>query len=294
VDEKKLQWRGHVMILGAAVCWGTMAVVAKLLFRDRGVDPLTLVVVRADLTALILVGVLIVFCRQDLRIGGRDFGLAALVGLGGLMTNNYLYFLTLSLTSVATALLLQYQAPVLVALYTVFVLRQRLSLRLVVALAFALVGCALVVRAYDLESLRPSLPGVFAGLGTAVAFAFYILASRAALKRMTAGTLLTYAYLSAALAWSAAVPPWHLLARSFPADLWGAFLAIAVFGTVIPFGLFISGLRFLPAAQASIASMLEPVVAAVAAFLILGESLAPPQILGGALVLAGVMLVETA
>ena len=294
MDQKTLQWRGYVMILGAAVCWGTMAVVAKLLFRDRGVDPLTLVVVRADLTALILLGALVVLRRRDLRIGVRDLGFAALVGLGGLMTNNYLYFLTLSLTGVATALLLQYQAPVLVALYTVFVLRQRLSLRLVVALLSALIGCALVVRAYDVESLRPNLPGILAGLGTAVTFAFYILASRAALQRMTAGTLLTYAYVSAALAWSAAAPPWQLLARGFPADLWGAFLAIAVFGTVIPFGLFIGGLRFLPAAQASIVSMLEPVVAAVVAFLVLGESLGPPQILGGALVLAGVMLVETA
>ncbi len=293
VDQKTEQWRGYVMILGAAVCWGTMAVVAKLLFRDHSVDPFTLVVLRADLTAVILLGVLIALRRQDLHVGGRDLGFAALVGLGGLMTNNYLYFLTLSLTGVATALLLQYQAPVLVALYTVFVLRQRLSLRLVVALVCALVGCALVVRAYDLERLRPTLPGVFAGLGTAVAFAFYILASRAALRRMTAGTLLTYAYLSAALAWSAAAPPWQLLARGFSAELWGAFLAIAVFGTVIPFGLFIGGLRFLPAAQASIVSMLEPVVAAVAAFVILGESLTLPQILGGVLVLSAVVLVET-
>jgi len=293
VDQKTEQWRGYLMILGAAVCWGTMAVVAKLLFRDHSVDPLTLVVVRADLTAVILLGLLIALRRQDLHIGGRDLGFAALVGLGGLMTNNYLYFLTLSLTGVATALLLQYQAPVLVALYTVFVLRQRLSLRLVIALTCALVGCALVVRAYDLETLRPNLPGVLAGLGTAVAFAFYILASRAALRRMTVGTLLTYAYLAAALAWSAAAPPWQLLARGFSAGLWGAFLAIAVFGTVIPFGLFIGGLRFLPAPQASIASMLEPVVAAVAAFVILGESLGPPQILGGVLVLVAVALVET-
>lgn len=294
MGQENLQWRGYVMILGAALCWGTMAVVAKLLFRDRGVEPLALAVIRADLTALILLGALIILRRQDLRISTRDFGVAAVVGLGGLMTNNYLYFLTLSLTGVATALLLQYQAPVLVALYTVFVQRQSLSPRLLVALASAVLGCALVVRAYDVESLRPSLPGVFAGLGTAAAFAFYILASRAALQRMTAGTLLTYAYLSAALAWSAAAPPWQLLAHGYPAELWGAFLAIAVFGTAIPFGLFIGGLRYLPAPQASIVSMLEPVVAAAVAFLILGEFLGPLQIVGGVLVLAGVILVEAA
>jgi drug/metabolite transporter (DMT)-like permease len=271
-----------------------MAVVAKLLFRDRGVDPLTLVVIRADLAALIFLGVLALFRRKELRVGGREFGAAAAVGLGGLMTNNYLYFLTLSLTGVATALLLQYQAPVLVALYTVLVTRQRLSRRLVAALGLALVGCALVLRAYDLEALRLSLPGVLAGLGTAVAFAFYILASRAALARMSAGALLTYAYLSAAVAWSAAAPPWQFVAREYPAAVWGAFLAIGLLGTVIPFGLFIGGLRYLPAAQASIVSTLEPVVAAAVAFLVLGESLGPVQILGGVLVLAGVMVVETA
>jgi drug/metabolite transporter (DMT)-like permease len=280
------------MVMGAAVCWGTMAVLAKLLFRDRGVDPLSLVVIRADLAGLIFLGLLAVFRRRELRIGRRQFGAAAAVGLGGLMTNNYLYFLTLSLTGVATALLLQYQAPVLVALYTVCVARQPLSRRLVAALGLALVGCALVVRAYDVEALRLSLPGVLAGLGAAAAFAFYILASRAALARMSAGTLLTYAYLSSAAAWSMAAPPWDLLARGYPAELWGAFLAIAVLGTVIPFGLFIGGLRYLAAAQASIVSLLEPVVAAAAAFLVLGESLGPLQILGGILILAGVTLVK--
>jgi len=287
------RWRGYLLVMGAAVCWGVMAVVARLLLRDRGVDPLTLVVIRADLTALILLGILAAFRRSSLRINIKSLAVAALVGLGGLMTNNYLYFVTLSLTSVATALLLQYQAPILVALYTAFVLRQRLSRRLLLALACALTGCVLVVKAYDLDALRLSLPGVLTGLGTAAAFAFYILASRTALRWMTAGTLLTYAYLAAAVAWSLAVPPWRFFSAGHPAALWGAFLAIAIFGTVIPFGLFINGLRFLPPAQASIVSMLEPVVATAVAYLILGESLTPPQVLGGGLVLVGVLLVET-
>ena len=61
----------------------------------------------------------------------------------------------------------------------------------------------------------------------------------------------------------------------------------------MPFSLFISGLKYLPPTQASIVSMLEPVVAAAAAYLILGETLLPLQVLGGGLVLAGVVMVET-
>jgi len=48
------RWRGVVMIVGAATCWGAMAAVIKLLFRERGVDPLLLVVIRAYLATLIL------------------------------------------------------------------------------------------------------------------------------------------------------------------------------------------------------------------------------------------------
>jgi drug/metabolite transporter (DMT)-like permease len=282
-----------MMVVGAAVCWGVMATMAKMLFRDRGVDPLVLTVVRADLAALTLVGFLALLHPARLRIERRHLWAAAAIGVAGLAANNFLYFEALHLTSVATALLLQYQAPILVALYTVLVQRQPLRGRVILALALALVGCALVVRAYDLETLRPNLLGVAAGLGTACTFAYYILASRAALRTTNAWTLLTYAYLSATVLWSVVLPPWKVVGYGFDLGIWSAFLAVATIGTVVPFGLFISGLRFLPPTQAAIVSMLEPVVAAIAAYLLLGEFLVPLQILGGAFVLAGVVMVQT-
>ncbi len=151
-----------------------------------------------------------------------------------------------------------------------------------------------MVQIYNPAMLRPNLWGVMAGLGTAVAFAFYILASRDALRSMGSWTLLAYAYLSASLAWLPVVPPWRFVAQGYPGGVWGAFLALATVGTVLPFGLFIGGLKHLPATQASIVSTLEPVVAATAAYLILGETLAPLQLVGGGLVLAGVVLVQRA
>jgi drug/metabolite transporter (DMT)-like permease len=281
------------MVVGATICWGTMAAVAKLLFRDQGVDPLFLVVIRSYLATLTLFAILGAIAPSRLRIDAHMFRAAAIVGVGGLLTNNFLYFEAINLTSVATALLLQYQAPVLVALYVLLVQRQRLSKRLGLSLALALAGCALVVRVYDPAVLRLNLVGVLAGLGTAVAFAFYILTSRAALRSMGPWTLVAYGYLCASLVWLPIVPPWRIVAQGYDLAVWGGFLAIATVGTVIPFGLFISGLVCLPPTQASILSMLEPVVAATAAYLILGETLLPLQMLGGGLVLAGVLLVET-
>ncbi len=281
------------MVVAATLCWGTMATLAKLLFRDRGVEPLDLVVIRSYLATLTLLLAFALFSPSGLRVGWRDLRLAAVVGIGGLMTNNFLYFEAINLTTVATALLLQYQAPILVAVYTLLVQRQRLSRRLVLALTLCVAGCVLVVRIYSPAVLRLNLLGVMAGIGTAFTFAFYILASRVALKRMGPWALVAYGYLVASLAWVPVVPPWRLLMQGYDVGIWGAFLAVATVGTVLPFGLFIGGLRHLPATQASIASTLEPVVAATAAYLILGETLAPLQLLGGGMVLAGVVLVQT-
>ncbi len=281
------------MIIGATLCWGLTAACVKLLFREHAVDPLTLVVVRAYLASITLMAVLALTGRAHLAISARDAALAAVIGIGGLLVNNYLYFEAINLTNVATALLLQYQAPVLVALYTALVQRQRLSCRLLLSLALALVGCALIVRVYDPGILRPNLMGVLAGIGTAFAFAFYILTSRIALRTVGPWTLLAYAYVAASLVWGLVLPPWQVFTAGYPPQTWAAFLLIATLGTVVPFGLFISGLKYLPATQASIISMLEPVVAAIAAYFLIGETLLPLQLLGGALVLAGVILVET-
>jgi drug/metabolite transporter (DMT)-like permease len=292
VTESK-RWRGVAMVVTATVCWGTMAAVAKLLFREQGVDPLLLVVVRSYLATGFLFAGLAILRPAGLRIGWRDFRAAAIVGVGGLLTNNYLYFQAINLTGVAVALLLQYQAPILVALYVLLVQRQRLSWRLAMSLVLGVAGCALVVRIYDPAILRLNLLGVLAGLGTALAFAFYILTSRAALRSMGPVTLVAYGYLAASLVWLPIVPPWRIVAQGYDLGTWGAFLAIATVGTVVPFTLFIGGLKYLPPTQAGILAMLEPVVAAGAAYLVLGEVLLPLQLLGGLLVLAGVLLVET-
>ena len=287
------RWHGYAMVVGACLCWGTMAVLAKLLFRDRGVEPITLVAARFYLATLTLLVMLAVAVPRRLRIGWADWWTAVAVGVVGLVTNQFLYFLTIHLTSVATALLLQYQAPVLVALYALLVQGQRFSWRLILALALGIVGCGLVVRVYDPAVLRLNLLGIATGLGTACAFAYYILASRAALRRMDSWTLLTYAYLAGSLVWAGILPPWALPARVPDPGIWWAFLAVATLGTVVPFGLFIRALTVLPATQASIAGLLEPVVASAAAYLILGEALLPLQILGGVLVLVSVVLTQT-
>jgi len=110
--------------------------------------------------------------------------------------------------------------------------------------------------------------------------------------RIPSWTLLVYAYVFATLFWWMLTPPWFLLSQGYSLRLWGIFLLIGSAGTVLPFALFTFGLTYLPATQVSILSTMEPVVATGAGLLLLGEMLDWPQLVGGALVVTGVLLVQ--
>jgi len=284
--------KGYFMVVGAAFCWGIMGTLVKSLFVSQEVSPLTLTTVRATLAFPILLLILVAWDRQHLRVRLHDLPLVALVGVGGLAMANFTYYYTISLTNVATAILLQYMAPILVALFSAVFLRERVTWITLAALALAVGGDFLMVKGYDPQALRLNLPGLASGLLAACAFAFYTLLSKRTLERMDSWTLLTYAYAFAALFWWIVVPPWAIARQGYSLRLWGIFLVIAAFGTVLPFGLYVRGLTYLPATKASIASTLEPVVGAFAAFLVLGERLGFLQSLGGLMVLTGVVLVQ--
>jgi drug/metabolite transporter (DMT)-like permease len=114
--------------------------------------------------------------------------------------------------------------------------------------------------------------------------------SKRGLERYAPETVLLYSFLVAGVFWAAVTPPWRILAAHYDAATWGMFLALGVFSTLVPFTLFYSGLRHLPAAEAGIFATLEPVVAVVAAAIFLHEGLSPLQWLGALFVLTAAIL----
>lgn len=289
-------WKGRVkgslMVLGAATAWGLMGTLARYLFTGKEVGPLTLTAIRSTLAFLFLVLGLLVWDRRQLHLPRRDIPQAVLVGVAGLAMANFTYYYTISLTNVATAILLQYMAPILVALASVLFLGERLTWVTLLALALAVGGCFLMVKAYDPTLLRLNFPGLISGLLSACAFAAYTLFTKRAVARIPSWTLLVYAYAFATLFWWFLTPPWVLLSAEYSLRLWAIFFLIGSAGTVLPFALYTFGLTYLPATQVSIISTMEPVVAAAAGLLFLGEILDWPQLVGGAVVVTGVVLVQ--
>jgi drug/metabolite transporter (DMT)-like permease len=274
----------------ASFFWATSGTSAKFLFRG-GITAFELVQLRTTIAALLLFLSLYIFDRSLLRVGRKDF--AYLVLLGAILAAvQFTYLFTISLIPVAAAILIQYLSPVMIALHGRIVRKIHLSPAAVAAIAGAIAGCYLMVGGYNLAVFSLNRAGLFSGILSAAVFAWYSVKSEDGMQKYSPWTILSYALLMAAVIWNLLHTPLQAFGAAHDLRSWGLILYIALFGTVLPFGLYNHGIRSIRATYASITAMLEPVCAAIFAYAVLGEVLKPLQIAGGLLVIASVILIQ--
>jgi len=298
--------RGYLLTVLAAACWASGGLTAKWLFTSPSsataswpfpplgipVEPTVLSGARA-LSAFVLLVVYLVFTRRDaLKVARRDVPFFAIFGIAGLAMVHFTYFKTISLTNVATAILLEYLAPVLVLTVSVLFLGHRLTWSLPAGVALSITGCALVVGAVGGDGLVVSPAGVAWGLASAVFFAFYSLLGSRAATRFSPYTTLVWGLGFAALFWLVVLGPTAVLSLFADPATAAAVLFVAIVSTVIPFGAFLTALQDIPPTNATVTSTIEPVIAGVGAYVLFGESLTVAQLLGGLLVLAAIAVVQ--
>lgn len=306
-EQRSDAWKGYALALLAAACWATGGLSAKWLFSPLdattrawpvpppgiGVDPVVLAGARALLAAGLLFVYMVIFRRRELRIGLRDLPFLTGFGIIGLAGVHVTYFKAISYTNVATAILLEYLAPIIVLVVSVLFLGERRTWALPVGVALSITGCAMVVGAIGGAGLQASPKGVAWGLAAAVFFAFYSLMGKVAASRYTPWTLLTWGLAAAALFWLVYLGGTGSVSAllSEPAGL-GVVAYMAVFATIVPFAAFLTALHFIDATKAVVTSTLEPVIAGAVAYLLFGESFTAPQLMGGLLVIAAIVVVQ--
>lgn len=282
---------GYLYVMLAAILWATSGTAAKMLF-SHGVSPFQLVQLRLGVASGFLLIWLALRRPALLRIARRDLLYFALLGGGALAAAQFTYLFAISRINVATAILLQYLSPTFIALYAAVFTREYPDRNTLSAMIGAVVGCYLVVGAYDLDMLSLNALGILSGLMSAVTFAWYAIQGESGMRRYPPLTVLFYALLFAFLTWNLLHPPLGAFFGSYgPAD-WGWILYIGVMGTLLPFGFFFQGVTRIRATRASITATLEPIAAAVISYFLLEEALAPLQLLGGALVIGSVVLLQ--
>lgn len=296
---------GYALVMLAALCWAGGGLLAKWLFTQPGavtadwpfpplgidVDPLVLSAARAFVSFALAAGYLALRRRDLLTVRTRDLPFLGLFGVLGLAMVHFAYFKTISLTGVATAILLEYLAPVLVLAVSVAFLGERLNWTLPVAVGLSVTGCALMVGVGSGAELTVPAEGLAWGLASAVFFAGYALMGRYAAGRFAPWTMLVYGLGAASVFWLVVLGgPQRVAVLLQDPRAFAAVLALAVVSTVVPFGAFLRALHLIEATQASVTSTIEPVLAGIAAWFIFREHLGWLQIAGGALVIAAVVL----
>ena len=218
----------------------------------------------------------------------RDFGWLALVGLL-FAADLGLWHWSIRLTSVANATLLANAAPIFVTLAGWLALGQRFTPVFLAGMAVALLGAVLLMGSSVTLGLDHLL-GDGLGLATAVFYAGYMLAVKKVRADFSTATVMAW---SAAAGAIALLPLALVSGESIIATTaygWGVLLALALLSHVGGQSLIAYALAHLPAAFSSVSLLLQPVAAALLAWLILSEALGLLQGLGGAVVLAGIAI----
>ena len=265
---------GVLLAIGAAVLFAVNGNVSKVALLN-GISSLELVSARSAGTALILLGMTTLRNPAALRVSRRELGFLALYGLTGIAMVQWLYFVAIQRMPVGIALLFEYTAPLMVALWMRFVQKQPVKSRLWLGLACALGGLALVAQFWKGMTLDPI--GLISAVGAGAALASYYLMGEHGQRERDPISLIGFSFGFSAILWGIVSPWWEFpfarlthtvdLPGALPgsAPLWLMVLWIIVLGSVAPFLFVLFAVARLGPARVGLIGMLEPVGAGIIA-----------------------------
>ncbi len=310
LNSKPHPARGYLYIAAATFCWGLSAALGRAMFTGRlsggnhvlgAIDPLVLAQSRSTIALLILAPILFFRNRSLLRVRASHVVQFFVLGILGLAGSNYFYYFAIEKTTVATAIVLQYVAPVWVLLYMLARRLQRPTALRISGVLLAVIGCALAVGEVAARASFPWLMisgvrfnplGVAAAELAAITFAFYNVYAQHLLQMYQRWTVLVYSLLGAAVFWLIVNPPWKIAAQHYSSGQWLFMLVFSIGSMLIPFSLYFTGLQHLDPTRAIVTACLEPVWAILLTAMILGELVSPMQVVGIVVVLSATILIQ--
>jgi drug/metabolite transporter (DMT)-like permease len=273
---------GTLYILASALCFGSMAIFARMAYAS-GVDIPTLLLLRFSVASILMWGMLLL---KRMRLPkGRGMIILVAMGAVGYAGQAFSFFTALTYASAGLVALLLYTYPAIVTILARLVFKHPLTGPQITAVAIALAGTVFIIgKAGDGKPL-----GIFFGLLAALIYSVYILTGSRFPKDVTPTASTTVIVSSAAVIYLAlvAVKGFHPPATGTG---WGAVLAIAVFCTVLAILFFFEGLERVGPVRASVFSTVEPVFTVLLAAVVLGERITLARIFGGALIVGAVIL----
>lgn len=292
--------RGTVLIVLASVCFGTSGPLAKPVM-DAGLSPQRVASTRITLAAVVLIVMVAATRPAALRVRREDWRLLLAYGLICVAGVQLLFFAAVARIPIGVAMLLEFTGPVLVALWVRFVRGTRLAGKAWLGIVLALTGLGMVAKVW--QGLQLDALGLLAGIGAALGCAAYFLLGEHGLGSMHPLGLVTWGMVVGTIGVAVIAPPWMLATDvlvgatrfgPWQPPVWQLLLAVAVVSTAMAYLLSTSALRHMPAHVVSVLALVEPVVATVAAWVLLDQALSAVQVVGACVLLGGATLVQLA
>ncbi len=264
-------------------------------FTGHPVSPVTLLFLRMVLSLPFFAVIAFLLRNNEPRLTGRDWWAIAGLGFVGYYLASFLDFVGLQYVDAGIGRLILFLYPTLVLLLSFLFLRRRPARRELLAFVVCYSGIAFVLS----ERIGGGVQGQFFVLGallvfgSALCYAVYLVAGTQMVKRIGSMRFTAYTMVVSTLP---AVAQFFILepvsALELPAAVWWYAIIMATFSTVLPVFLQSEALQRIGPNHFALIGAIGPVATAVAGALGLEEPFAPLQMLGAALVIAGVLLVS--
>ena len=296
---------GFTLVATAAMLFIVNAGMSRVVLR-AGLEPATLTTLRVTATFVVLLVLLAIFRRGALRPPtGRLALLLVAHGTIGVAALQWTYYIAIDRLPVGMALLLEYQAPILVAVWARFVQNEPVRHRMWAGLALAMLGLAAATGIWKGAVFDPV--GIAAGFGAAVCFAAYFLLGEHGVGSLDPMQMILWSFFVASIGLNVVSP---VTAETLPllgehvsllgslaaydAPVWLLLCWIIALGTITPFALELFALRHLRATTVTMVAMLETVGVSALGWLWFFERLDAIALVGGLAVVAGIVLAQTA
>ena len=298
------QRAGILALFLAALAFSVNGIVSKLVL-EAGLSPLRLAEVRSTGAFAFFLIYLLIFKRSALRFDIKALPEMLVYGIVGYAGVQYFYFVAILRMPVSVGLIIEFTAPIWIALWIRFVRKQHVPRTMWIAVFLAFSGLLLIAQVW--KGLTFDAIGLIAAFLDAFALTAYFLLGEKWSKRAPTETLMLYGFGISMLFWWVTLPLWTYPTEIFTqkidvrgqaagtlADGWMLILFVIIVGTIIPYTANLIGISKTSASSASVIGMLEPVLAGIFAWIWLSETFNAIQLVGATAVISGIYIATKA
>lgn len=286
-----MQTRKSVLaVVGAGVLWGVISLFIRPL-SAAGLDSVQIATVRMVVASAMFISLIAVRSPGKLRVRLRDLWMFVGTGIVSVSLFNFCYFYTIIHSEASVAVVLLYTSPVFILLLSALLLHERITRRKLFALALTFAGCVCVAGLTG--GVRLSAVVFLTGIGSGLFYGLYTIFGRYALEKYDAATVTGYSFLFGLLGtlpFGKPIALAHTIAAE-PRLIWLC-VGIGLCSTVLPYYLYTWGLQRMESGKAAILVAVEPLVGAVVGMTVFHESRNVVKLVGIALILSAIVLLN--